>query len=174
MPTAEPELAGEFDSRLFRHLNALRLRIALEENVPPHAVLHKFSLQEMTVKQPQARDALRIEIARADAVSPLAVFPDRTLIEMTVLLPRTLDALRSATASVPTSWSATARGFWTRIAPPPTPDRRSDHCIGRVVPPARPIRRIGPLLKADSKIWPHPIPGDGILLATGIAPPLAP
>ncbi|MYA88676.1 MAG: hypothetical protein F4X97_09520 [Boseongicola sp. SB0662_bin_57] len=58
MPTAEPELAGEFDSRLFRRLNALRLQIALEEDVPPHAVLHKFSLQEMTVNRPQTLDAL--------------------------------------------------------------------------------------------------------------------
>ena len=58
MPAAEPELAGDFESRLFRRLNALRPQIALEEDVPPHAVLHEFSLQEMTMNRPQTLDAL--------------------------------------------------------------------------------------------------------------------
>ena len=50
--------AGEFDARLFRRLKALRLQIALEEDVPPHAVLHKFSMQEMAASRPQTVDAL--------------------------------------------------------------------------------------------------------------------
>lgn len=57
-PAAESVPAGEFDSRLFRRLKALRLQIALEEDVPPHAVLHKFSMQEMAVNRPQTVDAL--------------------------------------------------------------------------------------------------------------------
>ena len=55
---AEPVRAGGFDARLIRRLKALRLQIALEEDVPPHAVLHKFSLQEMAVNRPQTLDAL--------------------------------------------------------------------------------------------------------------------
>ena len=55
---AEPVRAGGFDARLIRRLKALRLQIALEEEVPPHAVLHKFSLQEMAVNLPQTLDAL--------------------------------------------------------------------------------------------------------------------
>ena len=55
---AEPVRAGGFDSRLIRRLKALRLQIALEEDVPPHAVLHKFSLQEMAANRPQTLDAL--------------------------------------------------------------------------------------------------------------------
>ena len=52
-PASEPVLAGGFDSRLIRRLKALRLQVALQEDVPPHAVLHKFSLQEMAANRPQ-------------------------------------------------------------------------------------------------------------------------
>ena len=55
---AEPVRAGGFDARLIRRLKALRLQIAREENVPPHAVLHMFSLQEMAASRPQTLDAL--------------------------------------------------------------------------------------------------------------------
>ena len=58
IPAAEQALAGEFDSQLFRRLKALRLQIALEEDVAPHEVLHKFSLQEMAVNRPQTLDRL--------------------------------------------------------------------------------------------------------------------
>ena len=58
VPAAKRMRAGELDSRLFRRLKALRQKIALEEDVPPHAVLHKFSLQEMAVNRPQTPDAL--------------------------------------------------------------------------------------------------------------------
>ncbi len=57
-PAVEPVPVGDFDSRLFRRLKALRLEIALAEDVPPYVVFHKFSLQEMAVSQPQTLDAL--------------------------------------------------------------------------------------------------------------------
>ena len=57
-PAAEPALARDFDSRLFLRLKALRLEIAIAEDVPPYVVFHKFSLQEMAVNHPQTLDAL--------------------------------------------------------------------------------------------------------------------
>ncbi|MCY4501259.1 MAG: DNA helicase RecQ [Alphaproteobacteria bacterium] len=57
-PAVEPVLAGDFDARLFHRLKALRHDIAQAEDMPPYEVLHKFSLQEMAVNQPQTLDAL--------------------------------------------------------------------------------------------------------------------
>ncbi len=57
-PPAEPGPAGGLDAGLFRRLKALRHDIALEEDVPPHAVLHKFGLQEMAANRPRTLDAL--------------------------------------------------------------------------------------------------------------------
>ena len=55
---AEPVLAGNFDAALFHRLKALRLEIAQAEEVPPHDVFHKFSLQEMATVRPQTLEAL--------------------------------------------------------------------------------------------------------------------
>ncbi len=57
-PAAEPVLAGDFYARLFHRLKALRHDIAQAKNLPPYAVFHKFSLQEMAVNQPQTLEAL--------------------------------------------------------------------------------------------------------------------
>ena len=54
----EPTHTDDFDSKLFQRLKALRLDIAQAEDVPPYAVFHKFSLQEMAAKHPKTLDAL--------------------------------------------------------------------------------------------------------------------
>lgn len=71
MLAEEPVLAGEFDSRPFRRLEALRLRTALAENVPRHAVLRKFSLMETAVNEPRTPARCRARCAHLAVVLTL-------------------------------------------------------------------------------------------------------
>ena len=56
-PKASANVRG-YDYKLFRHLKALRLEIAIAENVQPHVVFNKFSLQEMAANHPKTLDEL--------------------------------------------------------------------------------------------------------------------
>ena len=110
-PPAAPALTGEFDLILFQRLKALRREIAQAEAVPPYAVFHKFSLQEMVVNRPRTLAALA-ECYGVDA-GKIERYGERVLavLEDAERDPAAPGALRSKESETPDSEAVLSNGY---------------------------------------------------------------